>query len=110
MVFPYEREAERGEQMPDGLPLPDQLAFRFLRSMYRDMRNGISSRERAVLEKGQMTHSYNKAKEEMDNWSKMGQYWAEKYKAVESAQSAYLKNRTLENADRLSAALDGRPT
>lgn len=29
-------------------------------------------------------------------------------KAVESAQNAYRKNRTLENADRLSAALDGR--
>lgn len=108
MVFPYEREAERGEQMPDGLPLPDQLAFRFLRSMYRDMRTSILSREQAILEKGQMTHSYNKAKEEMESWSKMGQYWAKKYKAVESAHSAYLKNRTPENADRLSAVLDGR--
>ena len=108
MVFPYEREAEQGEPMPDGLALPDQLAFQFLRSMYRDIRSGWSSREQAILEKGQMTHSYNKAKGEMDNWSKMGGYWAKKYKAVESAQSAYLKNRTLENADRLSAALDGR--
>lgn len=64
--------------------------------------------EQAVLEKGQMTYSYEKAKKEMESWSKMGRYWTDKYKAVEAAQNAYLKNRTLENADRLSAALDGR--
>ena len=31
-------------------------------------------------------------------------------RAMEAAQNAYLKNRTLENADRLSAVLDGRLT
>lgn len=29
MIFPFEREAEQGAPMPDGLSLPDQLAFRF---------------------------------------------------------------------------------
>jgi len=108
MVFPYEREAKQGGPMPDGLTLPDCLTFQFLRSMYRDIRTGVLSVEQAVLEKGQMTYSYKKAIKEMKNWSKMGRYWTNKYKAVEAAQNAYRKNRTLENADRLSAALDGR--
>lgn len=108
MVFPYEREAEQGAPMPDGLGLPDQLAFQFLRSMYRDIRVGVLSRAQAIIEKGQMTYAYNKANGEMRNWSKMGQYWAEMHKEVEAAQINYRKDRTLENADALVAILDGR--
>lgn len=108
MVFPYEKEAANGDQIPDGLSLVDQVAFRFLRSMYRDIRTSVQTREQAIEEKGKMTYQYDKEKRSMEHWSKMGQYWAEKYKAVESAQNAYRKERTLENADRLIAALDGR--
>ena len=108
MVFPYEKEAANGDQIPDGLSLVDQVAFRFLRSMYRDIRTGVQTREQAIEEKGKMTYQYDKEKRSMEHWSKMGSYWAEKYSRVEAAQSAYKKNRTLENADALSAALDGR--
>lgn len=108
MVFPYEKEAANGDPIPDGLSLVDQCAFRFLRSMYRDIRTGVQTREQAIEEKGYMTYQYDKEKRSMEHWSKMGSYWSEKYSRVEAAQSAYKKNRTLENADRLSAVLDGR--
>lgn len=108
MVFPYEKEAANEDPIPDGLSLVDQCAFRFLRSMYRDIRTGVQTREQAIEEKGCMTYQYDKEKRSMEHWSKMGSYWAEKYSRVEAAQSAYKKNRTLENADRLSAVLDGR--
>lgn len=108
MVFPYEKEAANGDQIPDGLSLVDQCAFRFLRSMYRDIRTGVQTREQAIEEKGCMTYQYDKEKRSMEHWSKMGSYWAEKYSRVEAAQSAYKKNRTLENADALCSALDGR--
>lgn len=108
MVFPYEKEAANGDPIPDGLSLVDQCAFRFLRSMYRDIRTGVQTREQAIEEKGKMTYQYDKEKRSMEHWSKMGSYWAEKYSRVEAAQSAYKKNRTLENADALCAALDGR--
>lgn len=108
MVFPYEKEAANGGPIPDGLSLVDQCAFRFLRSMYRDIRTGVQTREQAIEEKGYMTYQYDKEKRSMEHWSKMGSYWSEKYSRVEAAQSAYKKNRTLENADRLSAVLDGR--
>ena len=84
MVFPYETEAANGEPMPDGLSLVDQCAFYFLQTMYRGLRKCI-----------------------MESWRKMGDFWAETYRQVEAAQTAYRKNRTLANADRLIAALDG---
>ena len=98
MVFPYETEAANGEPMPDGLSLVDQCAFYFLQTMYRGLRTGSKDRDQAIKEKGQMTYQYNK---------EMGDFWAETYRQVEAAQTAYRKNRTLANADRLIAALDG---
>ena len=61
----------------------------------------------AIKEKGQTTYQYNKEKCIMESWRKMGDFWAETYRQVEAAQTAYRKNRTLANADRLIAALDG---
>ena len=107
MVFPYETEAANGEAMPDGLSLVDQCAFYFLQTMYRGLRTGSKDRDQAIKEKGQMTYQYNKEKCIMESWRKMGDFWAETYRQVEAAQTAYRKNRTLANADRLIAALDG---
>ena len=108
MVFLYEKEAANGEPIPAGLSLVDQVAFRFLRSMYRDIRTGVQTREQAIEEKGKMTYQYDKEKRSMEHWKAMGEYWSEMRRNLESAQNAYRKNRTLENADALSAALDGR--
>lgn len=108
MVFPFEREAANGAPMPDGLSLVDQCAFYFLQAMYQGLRTGVKTREQAAEEKGKMTYQYNKEKLEMEHWEKMGQYWSDMRRDLEFAQNAYRKNRTLENADALSAALDGR--
>lgn len=107
MVFPFEREAERGEPMPDGLDLPDQCAFRFLTGMYRDLRAGTLTREQAVEEKGKMTYQHSVAKNILNSSSIMGKWWASTRKKVEQYQIAYRKTRTLEAADALSRALDG---
>ena len=55
MVFPFEREAEQGLPMPDGLDLPDQMAYQFLPSLYRDIKAGSITRDQAALDKGKMT-------------------------------------------------------
>lgn len=54
-----------------------------------------------------MTYQYNKEKCIMESWRKMGDFWAETYKQVETAQNRYRKERTLEAADMLSDVLDG---
>ena len=33
--FPWEKAAMRGEELPDGLSLPDQMAYTALRNTYR---------------------------------------------------------------------------
>ena len=52
MIFPFEREAEQGAPMPDGLSLPDQLAFRFLSSMYASIRAGSITENGRFLIRG----------------------------------------------------------
>lgn len=108
MVFPYERRAEQGEPMPDGLALPDQLAYQFLKNLYDRIRRGSVTREQAALEKGRMTHQYNLAKETLSRYSALGDRWSELLKRAEEAQIRYQMDRTLENADLLSAILNGR--
>ena len=108
MVFPFEKDAEQGLPMPDDLDLPDQMAYRFLVGLYRDMRTGTITREQAVVDKGKMTYQHSFAKNILKSSSIMGSWWADAHKRVEAAQIAYQKDRTLENADRLSAVLDGR--
>ena len=108
MVYPFEKDAEQGNPMPDGLSLPDQLAYQFLVNLYDRLRKGIITREQAAEEKGRMTYQYDKEKRTMEHWQRMGDHWSEIIRQTEAAQNAYRKSRTLENADRLSAVLDGR--
>lgn len=108
MIFPFEREAEQGAPMPDGLSLPDQLAYQFLKNLYDRIRRGSVTREQAALEKGRMTHQYNLAKETLSRYSALGDRWADLLKRAEGAQIRYQMDRTLENADLLSLVLDGR--
>lgn len=108
MIFPFEREAEQGAPMPDGLSLPDQLAYQFLKNLYDRIRRGSVTREQAALEKGRMTHQYNLAKETLSRYSALGDRWSELLKRTEGAQIRYQMDRTLENADLLSAILNGR--
>ena len=107
MVFPFEKDAEQGAPMPDGLSLPDQLAYQFLANLYDRMRRGTIARDQAIMDKGKMCYELGRAKSGLDSYEKMGSYWSGLRKRVEIAQISYKKNRTLENADRLSAALDG---
>lgn len=108
MVFPFEREAANGAPMPDGLSLVDQCAFYFLQTLYQGLRTGTKTREQAAEEKGRMAYQYYKEKRTMEHWQRVGDHWSEIIRQTEAAQNAYRKSRTLENADRLSAALDGR--
>ena len=107
MVFPFERDAEQGFPMPDGLSLPDQLAYQFLKNLYDRIRRGSVTMEQAALEKGRMTHQYNLAKETLSRYSALGDRWSELLKRTEGAQIRYQMDRTLENADLLSAVLNG---
>lgn len=103
-AFPYEVAAMNGEEMPKGLTIPDQIMFLGLRLLHASYRLGIISREAARKEKNSLIRQcdYFRFRDHLSNG------WAEGIKKTEAARAAYRKERTLENADRLLAAVEGR--
>lgn len=108
VVSELERLAIRGEPMPDGLNLTDQWFFQSMSLLYERYHAGFIDRKIGKREKGQIVYQRDRELRQRDCDNKLIQHHVAQTKAVEGAQNAYRKDRTLENADRLSAALDGR--
>lgn len=66
LAFPWEREAMRGEEMPEGLSFPDQMAYTTLRNVYQAYYSKIISREAAAAEKGRLKYQYERAVRQMN--------------------------------------------
>lgn len=104
IVLPWEQAAIRGNEMPDGLSYPDQVLFLQLRMLYAQKRMKIIDRDTAVIEKKKLLDEYRVYQYR----EQMGEEWVEVIKDTELARAEYRKNRTLENADKLLAAIEGR--
>ena len=105
-----ERIAMRGGPMPKNLTPPNQVYFQGLAYLYARFRAGFIDRECGSVEKGEMLYQRDLSERKEAFSGRLIKHHAEQTRAVEAAQIAYQKNRTLENADRLSAVLDGRLT
>ena len=103
ITFPYEQQAANGEEMPDGLEYPDQVAFLCFRMLYAQLRMGIIDRDTAIREKRKLLREY----EQYKFVDEMGKGWVKRIKDTDIARSEYRKCRTLENADKLLFAIDG---
>lgn len=95
----------RGDEMPDGLPVPDQLCFIGLRSLYAQVRHGTISRDAGSREKGRMLHEKYLLEQKLRTKERIAQRSAELFRTVECAANRYAKDRTLENADALYEAI-----
>lgn len=104
IVLPWEQKAIRGEEIPKDLSYPDQILFLMLRSLYDQVRKGVVTRETAVVEKKKLLDEYRV----YSFREQMGEQWVEVIKNTDLARSEYRKNRTLENADKLVAIIEGR--
>ena len=101
--FQWELNAMRGEEMPEGLSTPDQMLYLALRMLYNQYKTGIVSRETASREKKKLLRNW-----ELNLiWDKAGKLWNEQIRLTEEARSAYRKERTLENADKLLKRIEG---
>ena len=103
MELPFERAAMRNDEMPDGLSQAGNKAFLALRWLYRAYRHGDIVRDRAKKEKEKIIREYNYDR----SFERNAIYTAEFFKAISRAVSAYRKERTTENADRLVDIIDG---
>lgn len=96
-----------GAELPDGLSLPDQMAYTALRNIYWSHRERRLSREQAAFEKNKLRRAWEKAKsaEAFDRELTERHVW--QIKAQEAAVCACRKNPTPENALRLCDVVDG---
>lgn len=103
ITLPYEKQAQRGDEMPTGLSYPDQIMFQALAFLYARYRMGAVTRERATFEKKELLENYRVCQFRWD----MGGRWAALIKQTEAACMSYRKNRTIENANHLLTSVEG---
>ena len=103
LELPYEKIAMAGGEMPKGLEYPDQVLFLELRLLYDSYKRKLIDRDVATREKIELLRTYE-AHKIVD---KMGKEWVDQIKRTELARAEYRKNKTIENADKLLACVEG---
>ena len=103
LELPYEKEAMAGNEMPKGLEYPDQILFLELRLLYDSYKRKLIDRETATREKVELLRTYESHKIA----DRMGKEWVDQIKRTELARSAYRKEKTIQNADKLVSFLEG---
>ena len=103
LELPYEKIAMAGGEMPTGMEYPDQVLFLELRLLYASYKRQLIDRETATREKVELLRTYE-AHKIIDG---MGKQFVDQIKRTELARAAYRKEKTIENADRLVACVEG---
>ena len=103
LELPYEKIAMAGGEMPEGMEYPDQILFLELRLLYNSYKIKLIDRETATKEKVELLRTY----EAHNIVDKMGKEWVDQIKRTELARAEYRKNKTIENADKLLACVEG---
>lgn len=103
LELPYEKIAMAGGEMPKGMEYPDQILFLELRLLYDSYKRKLIDRDAATQEKAELLRTYE-AHKIVD---RMGKEWVDQIKRTELARAAYRKDKTIENADKLVACVEG---
>lgn len=106
-AFPWEREAMRGDALPEGLELWDQMAYLSLRSLYRDYHEKRLDRETASAEKRRVFGAWEQAKRAAEFDRKLQDYHVRLIRGAERAVCRCRKEPTEANALYLCDVLDG---
>lgn len=105
MRLDYEKEAYRGDPVPDGLDVLDTFGFISLRFIYAQLRKGEITRSQAERDKGRLCYVLDKEKRGAALDRRVAEQSAKMFKNIEGAANAYSRERTLEHADRLYEAI-----
>lgn len=97
----------RGEPMPEGLSLPEQMAYPAIRDIYGAYHEKRISRDQGEREKALVIRELRKMLETWNFWSKLIAAQAKQNRDAEAALTACRKNPTPENALHLCNVLDG---
>lgn len=102
-----EQAAMRDEKMPDGLDVFEQIRFHGLSYIYGNYKAKLVSKAAASAYKRSLMREVANMKAEHAFGIRCYDTAAERYRATEAAKTTYRTDRTLENADKLVAVLDG---
>lgn len=104
VVFPWEKQAMRGEEMPDGLDYPEQVMYQSLALLYARYHLKHISREQAQADKRNLLDEYEAYKR---NWA-MGEEWCEIIRLTELARAEFRKAPSVEKGWALVKIIEGR--
>lgn len=107
-MLPFEREAMNGDPLPDGLSIEDQSMYLALRNLYSAHRQKLIDREQAGIEKRKLFVEYSRRKKLSEAAERNNAHTVSMWRDMEGLVSAYRKNRTLEIADKLADATQGK--
>lgn len=99
----------RGEELPDGLSLPDQMPYTALRNTYRAYYDKTISRDAAAAEKQRIRLAWERAVSRAAFDQRLTTYHVKVIRETEAAKNAFRKDPTPANALRLCDAMDGLP-
>lgn len=103
LELPYEKIAMSGGEIPKGLEYPDQILFLELRLLYDSYKRKLIDRETATREKIELLRNY----EANIIGEKAVKECADLIRRTELARAEYRKDKTIENADKLLACVEG---
>lgn len=86
-----ERHAAAGYGLPDGLRPAEQLLFLSLRTIYRDYRNRLLTREQAGLEKQKVMEQYRRYSRMQDNAARQCRAFVDTARRTEPLRLAYCR-------------------
>lgn len=107
MKYEYERQAARGDPMPDGLSLAEQQTYQAIRYLYAVYRAKRITQAQAAQEKAKMLRELRMMQEKEALVEKSYAKQTAMWKDLETAANRYGTERTLENADKLIEAIYG---
>ena len=103
ILLPWEQQAIRGDELPDGLKYPDQILYLQLRMLYAQKRMNIIDRDTAVKEKKKILDEYRQYSFRND----LEMEWARNIQITEIARAEFRKNPSAENGWNLVRAIEG---
>lgn len=105
MRLEYEKQACRGDCVPEGLGVLDTFGFLALRAIYAQLRKGEITRSQAEQDKGRLCYVLDKEKRAAASDRRLTEQSVKMFRDIEGAANAYGRERSLEHADRLYEAV-----
>lgn len=102
MEFDFERQAMQGQPLPKGLDISDSCLYIALKNLYAMYRNKLISREDAKEEKRRLIYNWKSDKSKIEFLNRDSAVLKDK---IGAASENYKNNPSIENADKLYAAI-----